>query len=264
MSMPILERILRGGRVINNSYPEMAKEVHDGIKRSVFFDVQVAEDIAAQRAKHFQVDESIGLLRAPFPDMFMEWQTLGLPHGCYLTEPTDLRVKGDAVKTNLIATIILYPELVAANQQRWICLDDSAQFMDWGFIGDDFTDEDIEVTNHLMVTAVTALALMNCRNVMTQPVRINVGRNGTQKRRHRPPEDIQYQTIILPGGGTISDGKGAHRATALHRVRGHFKTFTTDKPLLGQHVGTYWWGWQMRGNSDHGTIVSDYELAEHP
>ena len=72
--------------------------------------------------------------------------------------------------------------------------------------------------------------------------------------------EIRYNTIILPGGGTESDGKGGHRATALHRVRGHFKTFTKDRPLLGKHVGTYWWGWQVRGSAKHGTVVSDYEL----
>lgn len=49
---------------------------------------------------------------------------------------------------------------------------------------------------------------------------------------------------------------------ALHRVRGHFKTFTADRPLLGQHVGTYWWGWQIRGKAENGINVSDYRLAE--
>lgn len=30
--------------------------------------------------------------------------------------------------------------------------------------------------------------------------------------------------------------------------------------LMGRHVGTYWWGWQIRGNAEKGMVVSDYSL----
>lgn len=256
MGMPILEHILRGGRVTNGRHPDMAKQVQDGIKRSAFFDIQVADDIATERLHEgFRVDENIGLLHAPFPDVFMEWDGI---FGCHLTE------QGPSLG-NMVATLILSHdgEIVAYPFQRLICLDKASQFQEWGILSDgEPEDYDIQVSNQLLFTVITALALINCRNVTTQDTgRISIGRSGTQKRRRQPPQDIRYNTIILPGAGTGSGGKGGHRATALHRVRGHFKTFTADKPLLGKHTGMFWWGWQVRGDSDHGTIVSDYQLA---
>lgn len=45
-----------------------------------------------------------------------------------------------------------------------------------------------------------------------------------------------------------------------HLARGHFKTFTEDAPLLGKHVGTYWWGRQLRGQEGRGVIEKTYTL----
>jgi hypothetical protein len=52
-------------------------------------------------------------------------------------------------------------------------------------------------------------------------------------------------------------GDGSGR---LHLARGRFKTFTEDAPLLGNHVGTYWWGWQVRGQESQGHIEKTYAL----
>jgi hypothetical protein len=43
-------------------------------------------------------------------------------------------------------------------------------------------------------------------------------------------------------------------------VRGHFKTFTAEKPLMGRAVGTYSWGWQLRGDPKRGIVISDYQF----
>jgi hypothetical protein len=118
-----------------------------------------------------------------------------------------------------------------------------------------------ELSNELL-TPLMALSLINCRNVKTAEKRsIKVRRSGAQKRRGEKPFTIRYNTILLPGGGSEYDAKsGTHRATALHRVRGHFKTFTAERPLMGKHVGTYWWGWQLRGDPKRGIVISDYQI----
>ena len=121
--------------------------------------------------------------------------------------------------------------------------------------------DQIRVASHITGHALT---LINCKNVTTDDKhRITFSRSGTEKRRGIPARKIKYHTIVLPGGGSTWDRKtGRHRAAALHRVRGHTKTFTADKPLMGKHVGTYWWGWQVRGSADNGIVVSDYEMGE--
>jgi hypothetical protein len=51
-------------------------------------------------------------------------------------------------------------------------------------------------------------------------------------------------------------------AERQYLARGHFKTYTPDAPLLGRHVGTYWWEPQVRGRKELGSVVKDYALQE--
>jgi hypothetical protein len=91
-------------------------------------------------------------------------------------------------------------------------------------------------------------------------------RQAKRRKKDRGPSShrISYHTIVLPGGVEHTDGTagGGGGEKAVHRVRGHFKTYTSDAPLLGKHTGTWWWGWSVRGNPEHGIVVSDYELGE--
>jgi hypothetical protein len=32
--------------------------------------------------------------------------------------------------------------------------------------------------------------------------------------------------------------------------------------LFGKLNGTYWWGWQVRGNPERGANINDYRLKE--
>lgn len=107
------------------------------------------------------------------------------------------------------------------------------------------------------------LNIINCRNVQTRAQGCVFPRTGAEKRRGTPL--VKYNTIILPGHAQQGRGGRRNKAAdesilAQHRVRGHFKTFTAERPLMGQHVGTYWWGWQVRGKKENGVVVSDYKM----
>lgn len=108
--------------------------------------------------------------------------------------------------------------------------------------------------------AFSAVALMNCKNVALVPT--PPPRRPKKSKPDRTPR-IQFHTIQVPGmdyggGGTTEP---SHQDMARHYVRGHFKTYTADAPLMGKAVGTYWWGWQARGAKKNGIVVSDYEVA---
>ncbi|NKU46751.1 hypothetical protein GS942_17055 [Rhodococcus hoagii] len=109
--------------------------------------------------------------------------------------------------------------------------------------------------------AMAAIGLMNCRNVDIEQVE-RPSRKLKKQRRSRPPK-LDYHTITLPGSrsGTGETSGGGQDARPQHKVRGHFKTYSEDAPLLGKHVGTYWWGWQVRGNKKNGITVTDYKLG---
>lgn len=68
--------------------------------------------------------------------------------------------------------------------------------------------------------------------------------------RKRDKPFFRYHTITIHSGATraIGGGRtGPHGSPAVHICRGHFKRFTAEKPLLGKHVGIYWWPMILRG-----------------
>ncbi|MGN7201412.1 hypothetical protein [Arthrobacter sp. SAFR-044] len=102
-----------------------------------------------------------------------------------------------------------------------------------------------------------ALALMNCRNV-------SLRERGSGRSTGAGPTGDAFHEVVIDGNargstrtGSASAGDAAGRR---HLARGHFKTFTEDAPLLGKHVGTYWWGWQVRGQEGNGVIEKTYSL----
>jgi hypothetical protein len=110
-----------------------------------------------------------------------------------------------------------------------------------------------------------ALSLLNCKNVTTRDTGVAYGRSGREKRQGVPTK--RYHTIVLPGMSAARGHAKGRRdrdrdaiTMAAHRVRGHFKTYTAEAPLLGKHVGTYWWGWNVRGSKQRGEVVSDYKV----
>lgn len=246
---------------------------------AVFFDVQVAHDVLMEQWKnHRRTNDWTAVL--PFACNWLEWsdEVTGRNVACVVSRG-NRRYHADPPEGSVFAmfwTMVpgcnpkVFPiEVELVNDANGVVQEEIHSKLG-GLPGVDLGDDDFnncsKYASYYMLTAFTALGLINCRNVDTQEApRIRLRRNGTQKRRGQPAPTIRYNTIILPGGGSQwqgTKGSGTHRATALHRVRGHFKTFTADRPLMGQHVGTYWWGWQVRGNADNGVVVSDYRLGE--
>jgi hypothetical protein len=247
-----------------------------------FFDIQVAEDVmsrASERANGYSLREC-GVVRPPYPSMWMEFgfPVDGSRVGIHLIERAQLSTTSWLDPDNAYtvngrpADLLMLPVVWGVNETITssldvLCLtfDKDGRPLDWVTFSerrDPLTLELIEEYFWMVATVTTALGLINCRNVSTvESGRIALRRSGTEKRRGVPAKEIRYSTIELPGGGSVYDkASGTHRATALHRVRGHFKTFTAERPLMGKYVGTYWWGWQVRGNSDNGAVIGEYNL----
>jgi len=124
--------------------------------------------------------------------------------------------------------------------------------------------EDTATITDLAWDALVAVGWMNCRNVQLRQHDRSGNIGGSKRKRLRnQARSLDFHTIHLPGVDYESDGSvtAEHRDLRLHQVRGHFKTFTADAPLMGQHVGTYWWGWQVRGSKRNGVVVSDYKVG---
>ena len=73
---------------------------------------------------------------------------------------------------------------------------------------------------------------------------------------------VKYHVLRVKAGvkqitEDSSNNTGEH--VAIHLVRGHFKTYTKDKPLLGRAVGTFWWQPHVAGKAPR-IVYKDYEV----
>ena len=121
-------------------------------------------------------------------------------------------------------------------------------------------DANRHIFNDFCKPALLALSLLNCKNVRLDSPLENTGL--PKKRRKKKVPEIVFKTLKIPGGGGGGSVSSEVGDTPFHMVRGHFKTYTEDAPLMGRLTGTYWWGWQARGRKKNGIVVKDYEVAK--
>ena len=246
------------------------------------FDIQVASELYWRgKQNDYHLEKDFGSLRLPYPHCWMEWRwpdTLFLDGKDEVPAPQKLMCAAVADETELddgtigIRTQLLL--LAPGNPITVMPAFDSIRVdalgtyirgsRRWGHSGEGTDAEKYALAEGLtseLNAFYLALNLINCKNVHTDRAgSLPLRQSGRAKRRREPRLD--YHTIVLPGMTRGGDATGLNREVMpLHRVRGHFKTFTADSPLLGQHVGTYWWGWQVRGKKENGVVVSDYKVG---
>jgi hypothetical protein len=122
----------------------------------------------------------------------------------------------------------------------------------------------IQIYEALFDVPLLAIGWMNCKNLTLEDVKIP---EHTQRRRrkNRQPIGLDYRQIkVMPDKRKKSGTTSSHedpQPQPLHMVRGHFKTFTAEKPLLGRIVGTFWWSHQLRGVEEMGRINHEYHTT---
>jgi hypothetical protein len=293
---------LRNGLPLFSPFGWAYEQMHNDFKwnklfsATNFFDINTASELYWQgRQDYYSLNEDFGSMLPPYDKVWMEWtlpkrvlakgghwMELESPyswaaninsyaHGdsrimdvnLFVSSPTAMvapNFDGEIVpgvvsipitaslhldgKTGLVKDIYDYAPADAVEK-------DSKTY---DFIRDELYDKNV---------VWMALQLMNCKNISTRPLGSVFSRSSAQKRKGEPT--VKYQTIVLPGSQTGHHSTGRRPkqdVLALHKVRGHFKTFTPERPLLGRHVGTYWWGWQVRGNPENGVVISDYQLKQ--
>lgn len=112
--------------------------------------------------------------------------------------------------------------------------------------------------------ALIGLSFAHCKNVELVDCTKEHGPDEKFCRRQKVPSVI-YKTLKIPGiTKRYADG-GGHSGAEMrsHICRGHFATYTADKPLFGRPdgVGKFWHPAHVRGNAKHGAVVKDYEVV---
>ncbi len=111
------------------------------------------------------------------------------------------------------------------------------------------------------------LSFMHCKNVESHEVErpAGAGKKGKGRARRRRPRkpyyllDIDPMRAVLRHEGQV-ETVGLERA--LHICRGHFATYSEERPLFGKLAGTYWRAQHVRGRAAAGTVEKGYTV--HP
>lgn len=88
--------------------------------------------------------------------------------------------------------------------------------------------------------------------------RARAQRTGEPLRAFRTVRVVPLALRRASGASTESDERDAQ---PFHEVRGHFKTYTQERPLFGRVVGRYWWSPQARGSLVVGVVEKDYDVC---
>lgn len=109
-------------------------------------------------------------------------------------------------------------------------------------------------------------SLANCRNVRVQenmPRYVNRQDRRLAERNGDPPRQRFYTLEIDPARAPSEPSvrrEGEPSPRALHICRGHFHTYSEDRPMFGKYAGTFWVPAHVRGKADVGVIGKDYRV----
>lgn len=106
------------------------------------------------------------------------------------------------------------------------------------------------------------MAIINCKNVELEEEEPDAKLQKSRKRKGKLPLLSRHRVMIIPSAAQRKKGHAPQELwkNRAHTVRGHFKTFTEDAPLLGKITGTFWWSPFARGSVTEGVIEKEYEL----
>lgn len=123
--------------------------------------------------------------------------------------------------------------------------------------------------HYYFTPVLLANAFAHCKNVKIsemppepqRPLKNSQKRRGVQQVPHYSYHvlDIEPMKEVLRTEGQ-SEKTGLTRA--LHICRGHFATYTDEKPLFGRVTGTFWKPMHVRGSIKAGIAAKDYNVLK--
>ncbi len=126
------------------------------------------------------------------------------------------------------------------------------------------------VSSELFITAYLTVSFTHCKNVKIVENDPNEDNKKLADRRLKKTGKafVKFKTLEIPKMREVLEAlreQGSSSNTKrLHIVRGHFKTYTKERPLLGKIVGQYYWGSQIRGVLKEGAVSKDYAVGPIP
>jgi hypothetical protein len=122
------------------------------------------------------------------------------------------------------------------------------------------------ISNLVFETLLLSFTFANCSNVKLEDVTEELQPEPKIRRRLRLPEVKRY-TLNIAGHVTRPSrdyDQGPQDVMPFHLCRGHFATYTADRPLFGNPklVGRFWHPPHTRGKKANGEIIKDYAIQD--
>ena len=118
-------------------------------------------------------------------------------------------------------------------------------------------------SNCIIFPALLALSFMFCRNVRKKETEPPSKLSRAYAKRHGQPLTRYYVLEIDPMKEVLrreGDSEATGLKRALHICRGHFATYSAERPLFGRRAGRFWKPMHVRGAVTEGVIAKDYEI----
>lgn len=122
-------------------------------------------------------------------------------------------------------------------------------------------------TADILPTLFHALNFLNCKNV--KEAKIQPSPKLSKRWQKKTGQPLSRYHVLTVGNTrnakqerveTYAEGSEGHRR-AQHITRGHFRTYTPDKPLFGHWHGTLWIDSHVRGSKEEGIVTKSYNLV---
>lgn len=114
----------------------------------------------------------------------------------------------------------------------------------------------------VILPGLLALQLINCKNVTTTVNHVPPKVRKKRVSRGQQP-GLSWRTLVIDGKPieqVIREQGQATHGKALHVVRGHFVTYTDDKPLFGRVTGRFWRMSHTRGQNSTRMVAKEYAI----
>jgi hypothetical protein len=126
------------------------------------------------------------------------------------------------------------------------------------YVGGDLVES---LRQEFITIVLFSIGLLHCKNIVLEEYG---GKNPNIKnRRHRSKGTQHHVLKVLPAREikkTVYEQAGKSSPQSLHFIRGHFKEYTTEKPLFGKYTGIYWWEAHVAGKAEIGKVTKDYQV----
>lgn len=124
--------------------------------------------------------------------------------------------------------------------------------------------DDLGVSDILIAPVFMAISFLHCKNVAIEDAPFIGPRQQRRALERKGIKQAKFKTLVIEPMKQVLKTEGGIETNglkkAMHICRGHFATYSEDKPLFGKYSGTFWRPAHVRGNADNGTVYKDYKV----